>query len=246
MFYVKNDDERRTSALLEAAKLCGSQKNLGLKIKVKQSTINKWINNPHIKIPYEIALLIEKFTNISINDLVPHQKEVNTYIESRAYNTLNLLDIAKSAISTSNSLSLPFLQPNRFIITGTDGVLIAGLAILQRSVASTVPALVLDLISIIKKYQSIDGIINQLLISERIAIALRLEQIIGSRRGQINQDKKIIGRTATFAANISNFSKNTYIRGKQIYLSHSEQLINAIDYNQISISAALRLLIAAK
>lgn len=245
MFDLKNPHNSRTKALLHAAKLCGSQKNLGLKLKVKQSTINKWINNPEIAIPYDLLLLIEKFTKIGITRLVPELKEVNSYVKERAVTTFNLLDIPKSAIITSGSLSLPFLQPNRNIIIGTDGVLISGLATLNLTVASKVPALVLDLIAIIKKHQTLDDIINQLLISERIAISLRLAQIIGNRQGQKN-DQQIIGRTDNFVANISHFSKNTYIRGKQVYLSHNEQLIDAINNKQMEIATAIRLVKTVK
>ena len=89
-----------------------------------------------------------------------------------------LREIPKKAIITTNSVSLPFSQPDRFVIIGTDAVLISGLAILNTHSGNTIKAL--DLISLITEKRSLskDLLHNKLLTSERAAIGLRLEQLI--------------------------------------------------------------------
>ena len=81
MSYNQNYSNIRSKALLEAVRLCGSEKNLALKINVTQSTISKWINDPEITIPYDLALKIEKITKINITRLMPHQQEINAYLK---------------------------------------------------------------------------------------------------------------------------------------------------------------------
>ena len=117
--------------------------------------------------------------------------------------------------------------------------------------------MVLDLTSLITEVGSITDLLNKLLISERIASGLRLEQLIGNRQGQkttknqFNQALnstcyQIIGRTDTHAAKIVGFSKDTYIRGKQVYLSGDQKLINAVDSKTIAIAKAAKLIKLAK
>ena len=253
MFYINDKHNIRTIALLEAVHLFGSEKNLGLAVKVKQPAVSKWISDPSITIPYDSALMIEMHKGISIERLMPDKKEINAYLRERALGILILREIFKSTIIPTDSVSLPFLQPNRFIIIGTDGVLISGLAILNAYSENKIKALVLDLTSLITEVGSITDLLNKLLISERIAIGLRLEQLIGNRQGQkttknqFNQALnstcyQIIGRTDTHAAKIVGFSKDTYIRGKQVYLSGDQKLINAVDSKTIAIAKAAKLI----
>ena len=250
MSYNQNYSNIRSKALREAVRLCGSEKNLALKINVTQSTISKWINDPEITIPYDLALKIEKIIKINITRLMPHQQEINAYLKEREFAMSLLTEITTDKIITTNSVSLPFLQPNRFIIMGTDGILISGLQILNNHSEKTIPALILDLAAILSKELSLENIIHKLSISERVAIGLRLEQLIGNRQGQkntknnpINQQisdiyYQIIGRTDAFVANVIQLSKNTYIRAKQVYLSYNEHLINAVDNKIMSINKA--------
>jgi len=258
MLYIKNDHAVRTIALLEAVRFCGSEKSLGLAVKIQQPAISKWIGDPSITIPYDSALMIEKITGISIDRLMPHQKEINAYFNERALGTLMLREISKNVIITTGSVSLPFLQSNRFIIIGTDNILISGLAILNSHSGSKIKALILDLISLITETRSMTDLLNKLLISERIAVGLRLEQLIGNRQGQkitknkINQELvnsicyQITGRTDTHAAKIVGFSKDTYIRGKQVYLYGDQKLINAVDSKTMAIAKAAKLINLAK
>ena len=247
MNYKQHYINIRAVALMEAVRLYGSEKNLALKLNITQSTISKWIKDPTITIPYELALKIEQVTGISIERLIPNQPAINAYLKERTFTTLLLRKIATNKIITTNSVSLPFLQPNRFIIIGTDGVLISGLKMLNNYREKTIPALVLDLAAIISKTLSLENLIHKLLISERIAIALRLEQLIDSRQGQKNSNHssnkfsgsyQITGTTITFIANIMQLSSTTYIRAKQVYLSYNKYLIKAVDSKAISINKA--------
>ena len=249
---IENSRFIRTASLIEAVRLLGSEKNLGLAIKIKQPSISKLLSNS-IMLSYYAALSIEKATGINIDSLMPHEKEMNTYLKKREFNTLFLREIPKKEIITTNSVSLPFSQPNRFIIIGTDRVLISGQANLNSHLGNTIKALVLDLKSLINGTESIENILHKLLISERIAIGLRIEQLIGNRKGQrttknkINQrlksiDYQITGRTYTHAAKITGFSKDTYIRGKKVYSPENQKLINDIDNKIIAIATAAKLI----
>lgn len=179
MLYNNNDHAIRTQALLEAINLCGGEKNLGLAIKVNHSTISAWIKDPLMIIDNDIALKIEQATGVTIERLIPCKKNVN---HNKKKICFMLREIPKNIIITINSVSLPFSQPDRFVIIGTDAVLISGLAILNAHSGNTIKALVLDLISLItdKRYLSKELLHNKLLISERTAIGLRLEQLINN------------------------------------------------------------------
>ncbi len=248
----------RTTALLEAVRFCGNEKNLASALNIQQPAISKWINNYSIKIPYDLALRIEQITGINIERLAPDQKKINDYLKQRNFSELILRKIDKNQIITNDSVSLPFAETNTFIIIGSDLVLIYGIAILNSNAENTIKALVLDLISLISGTSSILGTLHKLLITERIAIGLRIEQLIGKRNGRKSIKKNIInlknssvcdqliGRTDAHIAKIIGFSKDTYIRGKQIYLSGNQKLINAVNNKTMTIFKAAKLIDLAK
>ncbi|MGI9215162.1 MAG: hypothetical protein ACR2HS_05940, partial [Gammaproteobacteria bacterium] len=57
---------------------------------------------------------------------------------------------------------------------------------------------------------------------------------------------QLIGRTDAHTAKIIGFSKDTYIRGKQIYLSGNQELINAVDNKTMTIFKAAKLIALEK
>lgn len=251
MLYNESDFVIRTKALQEAIRLCGSAIKLSMLIKITPSFLSKLLHDSSTNISYDLAFTIEKELGISIERLMPDKKELNSYVEKRMFSRLMLREFSKNVIITTNSPSLTFLQDNRFIIIGTDGVLISGLAILNDYSGDKIKALPLDLVSIINKFTSLEWLLHKLLISERIAIGLRLEQLIGNRQGQRNTNNQsntkyydiryeIYGRTDMYIARIIGFSKDTYIRGKLVYLSNNQKLINAIDNKTISIGKAVQ------
>ena len=178
MIYTNNYNDVRTTALLEAINLCDGEKNLGLAIKVNHSTIDAWLKDPSIIIDPAIALKIEQATGVTIERLMPSDKKINHTNKKICF---MLREIPKNIIITINSVSLPFSQPDRFVIIGTDAVLISGLAILNTHSENTIKVLILDLISLLSETRYLsENLLEKLLISERVAIGLRLEQLVHS------------------------------------------------------------------
>lgn len=173
---IYDNDYIRTTALQEAINLYDGEKNLGLAIQVNPSTIDTWLKHPATIIDLSTALKIEEATGVTIERLIPCNQEINRSTKKLDF---MLREISKNIIITINSVSLPFSQPDRPVIIGTDAMLISGLAILNAHPAHTIKVLILDLISLLSKKRYLSkNLINKLLISERIAIGLRLEQLI--------------------------------------------------------------------
>ena len=263
---IKREHEIRTLALLHAVRLYGSEEALSILIKVERSVISKWINIPTRKIPYKKALLIEKRTEIDIERILTGEddKEIIEYLKERgAANKLMLRDILINNILIIDPPLLLYETPDRPIIIGTDSMLISGLAKLKtykKSAVNKIKVLILDLESLLLGIKTMEDLNTKLLISERIAVGLRLKQLLGNRQGerndlgsrpsknQINSNNhplpssicyKVTGRTEDQIAKIIGFaSKDTYIRAKQVCLYGSQELILALDHKLISITKA--------
>lgn len=258
----QNSCEQRTMALHQAVRVCGSIGVLGMKIHVERSVINKWINQPNRTIPYNKAILIEKVTGVSVERILPDEKEVNEYYrKGGAINTLILRDILINKIIITDLPCLSYPRSDRHIIIDVNGVLISGLVELKaykKVKTDQIQVVILDLESLILGIYQIKDLSNKFLISERVAIGLRLEKLLGNRQGQRNDLElklsniktneklfkfaglgyKIRGRTEEKIAAVIGFSKDSYRRAKQIYLHGSEELIQALDRNHISIKKA--------
>ncbi len=234
----KNSGEIRNAALLKAASACGGVKALALLIKVSPSTIYRWMKQVRMNIPYELALLIEKHSKVSIEKLLPHEKKLNKYIKERSSGNFMFRKVAKNRIIIAD---LPYIScpPDRPIIIGTDLVLISGLIQLQAQKNGNIKVLILDLetffLSIPFFYNP-----NKFLIVELIAIGLRLENLIKNRTGQCNDFKlptknnidyystmkldpnfvsTAIKRVATF---LGFLDKASYLQAKKAYLQFSQ------------------------
>lgn len=180
MIYTNNYNDVRTTALLEAINLCDGAKNLALAIKVSHLTIDAWLTDPSIIIDLDTALKIEQATGVTIERLITNNPKINHQQKNIGF---VLREIPKNIIITINSVSLPFSQPDSSVIIGTDAVLISGLAILNTHSENTIKVLILDLISLLCKTRYLSkGLLNKLLISERVAIGLRLEQLINNQQ----------------------------------------------------------------
>ena len=263
MLITPNEAKTRTLAWLEAVRICGGEKKLGMLIEVKQSTISTWINQPSRNIPLDKALLTEEITKIGIDRLLPNLKRVNAYLKKRNEpNKLISQELLTNKILITDAIYLPYPKPDRHIIIDTGCNLIAGLIELQqlqKNNQDKANVIILDLIGLLLGTYSLDGIINKLLISERIAIGLRLKKLLGDRQGQrtdlikssktqINHDNQsplntiwhqVSGKTAALIAKIIGFaSQNTYIRAEQVYFNGCQELINALDQKQIFIARA--------
>lgn len=187
VLYTKDKyDKIRTLALLEAVSFCGGEEILGTKIKVERSVINQWINQPNIEIPYNKALLITDVTGINVERLLINKTKINKYPrEIVDTNKLMLRDVLVNGIIIVDLPYLPYPKPDRHIIIGTDCILISGLVELKASKEAQqekIKAIILDLEAAILGISTIKNIINTLLISERVAIGLRLEQLLENRQ----------------------------------------------------------------
>lgn len=86
-------------------------------------------------------------------------------------------------------------------------------------------------------------------ISDRIAIALALENFVGTRKGQRTDLKpsqnfdEVKGRTDTVIAKLIGFgNRQTYHQAKKVIQSGNQKLIDALDKSQFTISVAVTLL----
>lgn len=142
---------------------------------------------------------------------------------------------------------------------GTDRVLISGLPQLDAENSSKqrkVQVIVLDLEALILGKRSLKEMNFELLISEKIAIGIRLEELLCTRQGKKNGIKKpklTLDRSlmddafcpiwdkekridSYVAYLIGLKSKNTYHRAKQVCLYGNLELISAMDKGEISIA----------
>ncbi len=149
------------------------------------------------------------------------------------------------------------------MIIGTDGVLISGLAQLELQKSpkkAKVQAIVLDLEAIALEERSLKEANLELLISEKVAIGLCLERLIGSYSGkrndlknEQNDDQIAINKSPCCPGNkvrldsvIANLvdigSRDTYFRAKTVYLHGDVEIIQAMDNQSLAIkSAALKI-----
>ncbi len=261
--YTKNEyNEIRKAAWLEAARFFGSERKLGLFLGVGQPTISKWIHNPKIPIPYDKALAVEEIIgHISIERLLPNHP-INKYLYKRVC-TNELSEVLIDKIVVTNLPYLSFKQPDRHIIIDADGILISGLVELQadqKAKKAKIKVVMLNVKELLLETNIIKNISNQFIITELVAIGLRLEQLLGNRQGRRNDlnlkasiDKindnnllqagsigyGIIGRTDHKIASILGFSgKDSYIRAKKVYLNGSKELIQALIAKHITIAKA--------
>lgn len=257
-FVIGNKIEIRRRALLEAVRFCGGVTAFSQSLKVSRSRASNWINQPEIEMPYEYALATEEITQVSIERLSPSTEIANKLIRRlRSQISPSLVNMALNEIQMGNHPYLRFQKSDRPIIVGTDGVLIAGLAQIEKCQFSGIkktPVMVLDLEALLLEKRLFTDIKFQLLISEEIAIGLRLESLLGNRQGQRNDLKsssaknqtllptwgEVSGRKDIKVAKILGYSTNTYYRAKQLYLRGASELISAVDRKEIPIAAAVR------
>ena len=258
LYTQKQCDLIRKTAWLEAARFFGSERKLGLFLGVDQSTISKWIHDPKIPIPYDKALAVEEIIgHISIERLLPNHP-INKYLYKRV-GTNELLEVLIDKIVITDLPYLSFKQPDRTIIIDADGILISGLVELQaykKAKKAKIKVVILEVKELLLGTNIIKS--NQFIVTELVAIGLRLQQLLGNRQGRRNdlnlkastgKDNNllqannigyaIIGRTDHKIASILGFSsKDSYIRAKKVYLNGSKKLIQALIAKHVPIGRA--------
>ena len=263
-FGIGNKIEMRKRALLEAIRFCGGVTAFSRRLKVSRSRASNWCNRPEIEMPYQYAVLTEDLTQVSIERLSPYNEAANKVIRRlRSKDTLPLLYVDLRSIQLGDHVysNCPYLE--RSMIIGTNGVLISGLAQLdlQKSLKKAKPqVIVLDLEAIALGERSLKEANLELLISEKVAIGLCLERLIGSYSGkrndlinEQNDDQIAINKSPCCPGNkvrldsvIANLvdigSRDTYFRAKTVYLHGDVEIIQAMDNQSLAVkSAALKI-----
>lgn len=264
---VGDTRDKRTRSLQQAVRLAGGEKPLAKAMGINRATLNKLMNYSDRKTNCKKLILVEKHTGVRLESL-SNDDELNEYLRERN-NKLILRSIFKeNIVINERSVLIPDVEIGRPIIIGSDGVLISGLAsfkIQQASKASHILAAVLDLEALWSELYSIEHI--KLLHTERLAIALRfdelLKELLGDRQGQrsdlgkFKQNRKkniaslsqlrlscdeVMGRKDEKIARAAGFkSKDALHRIKQVCFQGIPELIKALNDNQVSISAAFEM-----
>jgi len=220
--------EMRRRAVLEAIRFCGGVVAFSKRLNVNRSRASNWCNQSDINIPYEYVVLTEDVTQVSIERLSPFTEAANQVIRRlRGVSKFSPIYIPFNEIFIGAFSFYRCFDPNRPIIVGTDRVLISGLAQMEsyRNMgAKKVQVTVLDLEALMLEIRFIRDINSHLLISERVAIGIRLECL--------NKGSDKIYRIMDF------YSEETYKLSKQIFFHGVPELISLVDKEQISINLA--------
>jgi len=188
--------EIRHRALLEVVRFFGSVTACAKELQVSRARVSNWLNKIRIRIPYEYVLLMEHLTQVSIERLSPCTEKTNKAIRSKQ-NKEKILEQSIEKIIVEQPIPCGCCQQSHPILVGTDGVLIRCLFQLEaykKMGKSKVPVTIIDVDSLLLGVRTIEEIPVQFLTSERVAIGLRLEQLIGNRQGQrtdLNKNTKI-------------------------------------------------------
>jgi hypothetical protein len=257
-----NKYEIRHRALLEAVRICGGVTAYSKRINVSRSRASNWVNQAEIEIPYEFVILTEDATQVSIERLSPYTEAANKIIRRlRTKDKHSLISLELNSILIGEQHYIECVSTERPIIIGTDRVLINGLAQIEAKRLlglRRVQVTILDLEALVLEKRSLKETSVDLLISEKIAIGLRLEQLLGNHQGKRNDIAKSqqtikknidgnplcpiwdkVGRVDSYISYLVGLSsKNTYHRAKQVCLQGNLELIRAMDSEKISIAMA--------
>jgi len=262
-FNKGNKYEIRHRALFEAIRFCGGVTAYSKRLNISRSRASNWCNQPEIEIPYEHVVLTEDITQVSIERLSPFTEAANKIIRRlRTQNTPPPITMEIEAILIGDYPYLKWLKQDRPILVGTDGILISGLMQIEIHKVSGIKkarVTVLDLEAILLEKRSIGDLNINLLISEQIAIGLRLEQLLGNHPGQRNDlhkhenfinsnnpqprricDEVVNDKGSKIAKLVGLPSRDAYYRARQVYLHGNSELINMLDEKQISIALAAK------
>jgi hypothetical protein len=255
--------EIRHRALLEVIRFFGGVADCAKALGVSRGRLSNWLNKWYLNIPYEYVLLMEYLTQVSIERLSPFTEKINKAIR-RQQNKEKVFEQSIEKITVEQPIPCSCCQQSHAILVGTDGVLIRCLSQLEaykKVGKKRIPVTIIDVGSLLLGVRTIEGIPVQFSTSDRVAIGLRLEQLIGNRQGQrtdLNKNAKIhensselrrncdevieAGRTDKNVATMVNFnSRDTYRRAKRVCLQGIPELIHAMDCKKISVTHATQI-----
>lgn len=253
------------AALLKAIRITSSRRNLVKAIGTTPDAINAWLNRG-VRIPLEYAIEIERVTNgeVTWQEVAPHLahfgkrwsvafiSNIHVPIQSlhvavsRIKHPFHSFALTQSLYDLSEDIKCNGLQNP--ICVDADNCLVFGekrLHAYEILHKKTIPAWRLSLFDLINgKYRS-DELCHIFSLSERIAISLAVENLLGKRQGQRNNHPprqnfvEVKGRTDDFIANLLCFgNRQSYQHAKKVFQFGSPELINAIDQGHIAISTA--------
>ncbi len=259
---VGNKIEIRRRALLEAMRFCGGVKAYSERLKVSRTRASNWVNQPDIDMPYEFAVLTEEFTHVSVERLSPYTEMTNQVMRRlRSKETLLPVNMELDEIQIGTQSYSICQKPDRPILVGTDGILITGLGQIEmfKSMGfNKIQVTILDLEALLLGDRSLQNTNIEFSISERVAIGLRLEQMLGHRQGKRNDLKKSnrinqesskdiqqlrprwdeVGRVDIYISKLIGFGKGTYHRARYVCLKGTQSLIDLMDRKEITIATA--------
>jgi hypothetical protein len=245
----------REKALLEAIEFCGGVSAFSNRLKISCTRASNWRNKPAMSIPYEYAVVTEAITRVCIERLSPFTDAANKAMKRVSIESnLSPVEIPLDEIIVPKESKTRRFKQDRTIIVGTDRVLISGLAqfeCLKEVKLKKILVIALDLESLLLGLRSIKNTNDALLISEKISIGLRLEQLISIRHQKALTGGRVKGMELhrkcdevetrygeQIAHSLGLMGKNYYRLAKLVYLNGVPELVDYLDKKQISISLA--------
>jgi hypothetical protein len=255
-----NKFEIRRRALLEAINFCGGVAAYSNRIKVSRSRASNWLNRTEINIPYEYVVLTEDVTGVHIERLSPFTETANKALRRlRSSYKPPLMPMNLHEVMIDNNQKYLPTGEERPVIVGTDRVLISGLTQIEAYKTirmKKIMVVALDLEFHLLEMKQINALHYGFLVSEQIAIGLRLERLISNRKNnEINiwdckcetsttiEHCRICDEVATHYGQVAEIiglpNAKYYSFLRYIYLYGDSRLIFMMDKKEISISQTI-------
>jgi hypothetical protein len=181
-----NQKDRQHQELEKAIKISGSVTALANAIKAERERVDKW-RNQEVGIPYQYKVRIAVKKGVNLDTLsydTPEENEIFNLHKKR-----KIIEVPIEAITVLLDPIRDCMTEDRPPIMGTDCILMTGFTKFHAYKAAgikKIPVIVFDLESLFLATEPIFDIDTYFLFHERVAICLRLEQLLGNHQGQRN------------------------------------------------------------
>ncbi len=253
-------------ALLKAIKIIGSRQEVIKLLGISGQRLNAWLNGGVI-MGYEYALVLEYLTcgEVIASELAPQKTQILNKLNINLKHPLTWLikkQVPISNIKVSEHLSKPLddienlaadikkqglLRP---IVIDSKYMLVLGERRLYANKLikeNNIPVFILSLEALLKDQDAGYQLKKYFILSERAAIGMALESVLGKKQGQ-RTDLQLLQNFAEVKAKTTTREKvalaigfnnaETYRQAKKIIRTGIRLLINAMDEEKISISTA--------
>ncbi len=261
------DLDHVSAALIKAIGIIGSRKKLANIIGTTPDALNGWLNRG-VCVPLEYAIEIERITkgNVTWQEAAPHlahftKRWSDFFI---AHNLLHVKTIRVALSHITHTCHIQTLTEPEVLLTLSDNIkkhglkhpicvdanndLIFGekrLHAYEMLGKKTIPTWRLSLSDLIEGKYSKTELHHLFLFSERVAISLAIEKLLGKRQGRRNSQlirqsfAEVAGRTDSLIADLLNFgNRQTYKQAKKVFQYGSHELVDAVDHERLAVSAA--------